>query len=332
MLGGHRMCRVVKAAGAAAPTITSLNYDQGDTAGGGQDIIITGSGFTGATAVTFLGTAATGYTVDSATQITATLPAHAAGTGNVEVTTPGGSDTIAFEYWSPAEETGVRLYDAESGITESGGSVTAWADRGAASQDLAVPGSGFEPAYTANAFGSLHGLTFTPDDRLDLASKETLASGRHCFAVAKWTSTDTTPTTAGLTPLTVLGDQSGTVYGTFGFSGEDLLEVGYDDGTAAWEPTSTTAAGLNDGAPHLVGVTHTHNDCKLYADSTTPAATSSNAYYNTSFNGWTCIGGGYGGDYLDATLGAVVVWYSGTPTGTQLTKQLAWARQRFGTP
>lgn len=103
MLGGHRMCRVVKSA-SAPPAITSLNYDQGDTAGGGQDIVITGTGFTGATAVTFLGTAATSYTVDSDTQITAVLPAHAAGSGNVEVTGPGGSDTIAFEFWGPTSE------------------------------------------------------------------------------------------------------------------------------------------------------------------------------------------------------------------------------------
>lgn len=94
----------------AAPVLSSSNYTQGDTAGGGQSIVLTGSGFTGVTGaggVTFLGTNATSYTVDSDTQITAVLPAHAAGTGNIVVTHPtnGASNALAFEYWSPASLT-----------------------------------------------------------------------------------------------------------------------------------------------------------------------------------------------------------------------------------
>ena len=54
---------------------------------------ITGTNFTGATAVTFGGTAATGVTVVNATTITAVTPAHAAGVVNVAVTTPGGTGT-----------------------------------------------------------------------------------------------------------------------------------------------------------------------------------------------------------------------------------------------
>ena len=51
--------------------------------------MLTGTGFTGlsgAAAVTFGGTNATSYTVNSATQITATAPAHAAGAVDVVVT------------------------------------------------------------------------------------------------------------------------------------------------------------------------------------------------------------------------------------------------------
>ena len=51
---------------------------------------ITGTGFTGATAVDFGTTAATSYTVVSSTDITATSPAGT-GTVNVTVTTPGGT-------------------------------------------------------------------------------------------------------------------------------------------------------------------------------------------------------------------------------------------------
>jgi IPT/TIG domain/Bacterial Ig-like domain (group 3)/Dockerin type I domain len=66
----------------AAPTVTSLNPTTGPAAGG-TSVIITGTGFTGATAVQFGGAAATSFMVNSDTQITAVDPA---GTGAVDVT------------------------------------------------------------------------------------------------------------------------------------------------------------------------------------------------------------------------------------------------------
>ena len=47
---------------------------------------ITGTGFTGATAVTFGSTSASSYMVNSATSVTATSPAGSVGTVNVTVT------------------------------------------------------------------------------------------------------------------------------------------------------------------------------------------------------------------------------------------------------
>ena len=73
------------------PAITGLSPNLGPLAGG-TSVIITGTDFTGlsgASAVTFGGVNATTYTVDSATQITATAPAHAAGTVQVQVTGRG---------------------------------------------------------------------------------------------------------------------------------------------------------------------------------------------------------------------------------------------------
>jgi probable HAF family extracellular repeat protein len=74
---------------ASAPVATSVAPGTGATAGG-TSVFISGAGFTGATAVFFGGTAATSFTVDSDTKIEAVSPAHAAGTVDVTVTTPGG--------------------------------------------------------------------------------------------------------------------------------------------------------------------------------------------------------------------------------------------------
>ncbi len=72
----------------------------GGLVSGGNEVVITGTDFTGATKVTFGGTDAEDFNVDSDTQITATAPLHAAGTVQVQVTTPQGAspDTTADDY------------------------------------------------------------------------------------------------------------------------------------------------------------------------------------------------------------------------------------------
>lgn len=87
----------------AQAVITSVTPNSGPAAGG-TTVTITGTDFTGATAVQFDGTAATSYTVDSNTQITAVTPAHAAGLVSVGVFTPGGSGFLnnGFTYLPPA--------------------------------------------------------------------------------------------------------------------------------------------------------------------------------------------------------------------------------------
>ncbi|MGA8726755.1 MAG: IPT/TIG domain-containing protein [Acidimicrobiales bacterium] len=74
------------------PIVTSIFPTSGPTIGG-TSVTITGSGFTGATAVDFGSNAATGVMVTSDTSITATSPAGAAGTVGVTVTTPVGTST-----------------------------------------------------------------------------------------------------------------------------------------------------------------------------------------------------------------------------------------------
>jgi hypothetical protein len=81
-----------------APTVTSISPISGTTAGG-TAVTITGTGFLSGATVSLGGTAATGVTVVSATSITATTPAHAAGAVNVVVTnTDAQSGTLTNGY------------------------------------------------------------------------------------------------------------------------------------------------------------------------------------------------------------------------------------------
>ncbi len=78
---------------AEVPTITSFTPTSGPV---GTSVTITGGGFFGATAVTIDGVAAT-FTVDSPSQITATVPSGAKN-GPIAVTAPGGTVTTKAKF------------------------------------------------------------------------------------------------------------------------------------------------------------------------------------------------------------------------------------------
>ncbi|MGZ6927941.1 MAG: beta strand repeat-containing protein, partial [Acidimicrobiia bacterium] len=130
-----------------APTVTSVTPSSGSTSGG-TSVTIAGTDFTGATAVSFGGTAAASFTVDNAGQITASSPAHAAGTVDVTVTTPSGtSATGAADQFTFVSGPTVTSVTPSSGPASGGTSVT-------------IAGTGFTGA-TAVKFGGTAAASFT---------------------------------------------------------------------------------------------------------------------------------------------------------------------------
>lgn len=123
---GLRLGARVLSAG-AAPVVTSVSPDIGSPSGGGSLRTITGSGFTGATGVTFGGTAATSVTVVNDTTITCTVPAKTAGVVDVAVTTSSGTGTGVgiYEYWDPTVETCLQLLLKGNYATTGGPPATA---------------------------------------------------------------------------------------------------------------------------------------------------------------------------------------------------------------
>ena len=108
---------------AAVPTITAVSPSAAPTAGG-NSVTITGTNFTGATAVKFGTTNAT-FTIVSATQITATAPAESAGTVDITITTPGGtSATSASDQYTYAGTPTVSGLAPNAGPLGGGTTVT----------------------------------------------------------------------------------------------------------------------------------------------------------------------------------------------------------------
>lgn len=104
-----------------APVLSSLSPSSGPESGG-TTVVITGSGFTGASGVTFGDAAAASFTVDSDTQITVTTPVHAPGVVDVRVLHPdGASAPLEFEFTPVTTIVGV---DPDEGPTDGGTWVT----------------------------------------------------------------------------------------------------------------------------------------------------------------------------------------------------------------
>jgi hypothetical protein len=117
----------------AAPSVAAVSPNGGPPAGG-TSVTITGTNFTGASAVSFGGAAASRFAVNSATSIAAIAPAGSAGTVDVTVTTGNGTSAKSaadhFTYASPRmTQQGPKLVGGgATGKAEQGTSVALSAD------------------------------------------------------------------------------------------------------------------------------------------------------------------------------------------------------------
>ena len=160
--------------------MTGIAPNKGSTAGG-TSVVITGTSFTGATLVSF-GTSSASFTVNSATQITATSPAGA-GTVDVTVTAPIGTSATSaadrFTYIPPPTVTSIA--------PNNGPIVGATA--------VTITGANFTGA-TAVRFGS-NSATFTVSSATQIAANSPAGSAG---------TVDVTVTTPGGTSATSASD------------------------------------------------------------------------------------------------------------------------------
>lgn len=233
---------------AAPPTITAVSPGSGPAAGG-TTVTISGSGFSGATGVSFGGTAAAAFSVDSSTQITATSPAHSAGTVHVSVTTPfgtsagGSADQFTFVTAPPA----VTSVSPSAGPTAGGTTVT-------------IIGSGFTGATSVQFSSATPAAAFTviSDTKITATSPAHSAATVHVFVttpagVSTATNADKftyqpPPAVTGVSPNTgpAAGGTTVTLTGT-GFTG--ATKVQFSSSTSATSFTVVSDTKITVTAP-----------------------------------------------------------------------------------
>ena len=128
----------------AAPTVGAVSPVVGSTLGS-TTVVITGTGYTGATVVDF-GSGAGGFIVNSPTSITATSPAEAAGPVDITVTTAVGTSAT-----SPADQYTFVVPPTVTNVNPSSGPVAGQASVAITGTGFIVPGFG---SGSAVDFGS----------------------------------------------------------------------------------------------------------------------------------------------------------------------------------
>lgn len=171
-----------------SPTVTSISPTSGPLAGG-TSVVITGTNFTGTTGaggVKFGATNATGYTVNSNTQITATAPAGSAGAVDVTVTNGSTSPISAADQYTYVAAPTVTSISPTSGPTGGGTSVI-------------ITGTNFSTTTGAAGvkFGATNAASYTVNSNTQITATAPAGTG----------TIDVTVTTVGGTSATTASDQ-----------------------------------------------------------------------------------------------------------------------------
>jgi hypothetical protein len=243
---------------ATAPTVSGISPTNGPIAGG-TAVTITGAGFVSGVTVTIGGTAATGVAFVSATSLTATTPAHAAGTVNVVVTNPDsqlGTGTNLFSYLAAPT---VNAISPTSGPAAGGTAVT-------------ITGTGFIAGATVTIGGSsATGVGFVSATSL-LATTPAHAAGLASVVVTNpdaQTGTGTSlftfvggPTVSAISPTggALAGGTAVTITGT-GFVSGAIVTLGGTNATGVLFVSATSLTATTPAhAPGVVNVVVTNPD------------------------------------------------------------------------
>lgn len=234
------------------PRVTGISVSEGPAAGG-TSVTITGTGFTGASAVSFGSVPAASFTISGDTSITATSPATGPGTVDVTVASAGGTDvTGSSDRFTFVAAPTITSLSPASGPLNGGNQIVITGTGLAAVTSVDVGG-----AYAAVLDQSDMAITATapPGESVDDTAVHVTSIGGTASARYAYTAPDvcgpgcvfTSPATASATtgePFTFTVSASGYVIPTFTEKGRLPRGVTFADdydGTATLAGTPVAA-------------------------------------------------------------------------------------------
>jgi kumamolisin len=277
--------------GPPAPGITAFSPAYGLV---GSNVVITGTNLTGATSVSFNGINATSYTVNSATQITAVVPASAT-TGAISVTTPSGSATSSTSFV-------VLTGDGTPTITSFS------PNAGAVSSTVTITGTNFVNVIGVTFNGvSVASPTITSPTQITAIVPTGATTGRIVVTTGLGSATSATDFSVGSAPASSLVISQ--IYGGGGNSSatytNDFVEL-YNRGTLAvditgWSVQYASSTGTSWATTALSGIMQPgrYYLIKLATGGTTGAALPTADATNTAIN-------------MSSTRGKVALMNTGT--------------------
>lgn len=230
-------------AGPPAPSFTGFSPAYGLP---GTSVVITGTSFTGASAVSFNGVSAPAFTVNSATQITVAVPATAT-TGAISVITPSGTATSS---------TGFTVLTGDGSPIISSFSPMA----GSPGTTVTITGTNFVNVSSVT-FGGIAAVspTIASATQITVPVPAGAITGTIVVTTGLGTATSTTDFTVGTTPTSSIVISQ--IYGGGGNTGaayaNDFIEL-YNRGTLAvnitgWSVQYASGTGSNWALTALIG-------------------------------------------------------------------------------
>jgi hypothetical protein len=262
---------------ATTPSVTNLNPSSGLNSGG-TSVVITGTDFTGATAVEFGGVSASSFTINSSTKITAVAPAGN-GTVAVQVFGPGGvspsNPNDLFTNISPVTVTGLS---PNQGVQAGGNTVSI---TGTYFSTGATVMFGYSPATNVVVNSATNITATAPAGIGEVNVTVTTYQGTSADNSADLYTYEPPPTVTGLSPSSgpIAGGTSVTVSGSGFVSGATTVMFGSNAGTSvnvtsgsSLTVTSPQGSSMSGGAVNVTVTT---------VDGTSPISGADQFTYNS---------------------------------------------------
>jgi hypothetical protein len=183
-IGAFKFPSCTNGGGGGGPVVSSFNPTTGPV---GTNVDVTGSGFTGATGVTFGGVSAVTFNVDSDAELHATVPTGAL-TGPIAVTTPSGTGTSSTNFT----------------VSTAGGSPPVVASfsptSGSVGTNVSITGTGFTGVTGVTFNGTAASFTFNSDTSISARVPTGASTGPIAVTTGNGTGTSTTSFTVTSPP------------------------------------------------------------------------------------------------------------------------------------